>query len=164
MVLPGPEVSDFSVRDRGPTSRWRGGPGLGAVPGMPGPRDFQEVCKFGFYVRYADIRCRVSAHRVLAGLQLAWCSPSAAPQHVQEHGEVDGPRGLLERGIQLVILDFDLACCGNGGWGGGCHVAGVSAALVALWLVQAPRGCPAPSFSRCPQPPLPWELCVSTAG
>lgn len=38
----------------GPT----GHPDVG--PGMPGPRDFQEVCKSGFYVRCADIRSCVS--------------------------------------------------------------------------------------------------------
>lgn len=32
------------------------------------------------------------------------------PKHIQEHGEVDGPRGLLEHGIQLIILDVGFAC------------------------------------------------------
>ena len=32
------------------------------------------------------------------------------PEHVQEHGEVDGPRGLLEHGVQLLILDIGFAC------------------------------------------------------
>ena len=85
-------------------------------PGMPGPGDFQEVCKSGFYVRCADVRSQVSAHRVLgrpeAGLVL---TTQLLPKHIQEHGEVDGPGGLLERGIQLVILDFDLVYCRNGG-------------------------------------------------
>lgn len=61
MVLPGPEVGSFSVRDRGPHQLVEeGGLGWGRQgtqdvgPGMPGPRDFQEVCKSGFYVRCAD--------------------------------------------------------------------------------------------------------------
>ena len=48
------------------------------------------------------------------------------PKHIQEHGEVDGPRGLPERGIQLVILDFDLVYCRNGGWGWGSRGKSIS--------------------------------------
>lgn len=37
------------------------------------------------------------------------------PKQVQKHGEVDGPRGLFEHGVQLIVLDIGLACHRCGG-------------------------------------------------
>lgn len=65
-------------------------------------------------------------HTVPAGLQLAWCSPSAAPQHVQEHGEVVGPEASLNVASSLSSLTLILPVAGMGGGGGGSRGRSIS--------------------------------------
>lgn len=91
----------------------------------------------------------------LADLKLAWYSPlSFSPNTFRNMVKLMGPEASLNVASSLSSLSLILSVAGMGGGGGG-HGAGVSAALVALWLVQALWGCPPPSFSRCPQPSLP---------